>query len=178
MYRADAKLAAHAGVAVRHGDGGLLVAGGVKGDAAVSRHVIDEAEVPAANQPEGPLDPEPDQGLGYRFVYLYLWILLARLSAVCCGVRLGGPPFGPKLLRTAERHVRVELEGLVGWGEPEVGQPPREQLERDTGLQAGQRRAEAEVDAVAERYVLVRVLATDVERVRVLEDLFVAVGRE
>src|SRR5215204_3182796 len=80
MYRAHAHLAAHAGVAVRHGDGGLLVAGSVEGDAAVPRHVVHEPEVPAADEPEGLLDSEAVQGLGYRFVYLDLSVpLIFRL---------------------------------------------------------------------------------------------------
>src|SRR5215213_11172940 len=107
----------------------------------------------------------------------YTFISPSPLSSGCAGRYPGGRPFGPQLLRAAERHIRVELESLVGRGELEVGQPLREQLECDAGLQPGERRAEAEVDAVAESYVLVRVLAADVERIRVLEDAVVAVGR-
>lgn len=92
------------------------------------------------------------------------------------GCRVGGRPLRPQLFRAAERHVRVELEALVGWGEAEVGQPLRQQLEGDAGFQAGQWRAEAEVDAVAESDVFAGVLAADVELVRVLENLLVAVG--
>src|SRR5829696_3871763 len=107
----------------------------------------------------------------------YTLISPSPLSSGCAGRYLGGRPLCPQLLRAAEGHVRVELESLVGRGESEVGQSLREQLERDTGLQAGERSPKAEVDAVAERYVLVRVLAAYVERVRVLEDALVAVGR-
>src|SRR5215207_307423 len=107
----------------------------------------------------------------------YTFISPSPLSSGCVGRYPGGRPFSPQLLRAAERHIRVELESLVGRGELEVGQPLREQLECDAGLQPGERRAEAEVDAVAERYVLVRVLAADVERIRVLEDALVAGGR-
>jgi hypothetical protein len=78
VYCADSQLATHAGVSVRHGDAGLLVAGGVEGYSAVSRHVVHETEVPAAYQPEDVLDPEPAQGLGYRFVYF-------DLSPLSCG---------------------------------------------------------------------------------------------
>src|SRR5215204_5732441 len=99
----------------------------------------------------------------------YTFISPSPLSSGCVGRYPGGRPFSPQLLRAAERHIRVELESLVGRGELEVGQPLREPLECDAGLQPGERRAEAEVDAVAERYVLVRVLAADVERIRDLD---------
>jgi hypothetical protein len=71
VYGADPQLATNAGVAVRHGDGTLLVARGMVRDATVSRHVIYQTEVSAADQPEGRIDPEPIQGLGDRFVHLH-----------------------------------------------------------------------------------------------------------
>jgi hypothetical protein len=53
------------------------MAGGVEGNSAVPRQVVHETKVPAAYQPEDVLDPEPAQGLGYRFVYF-------DLSPLCC----------------------------------------------------------------------------------------------
>jgi len=94
-----------------------------------------------------------------------------RLSIGYVGCRLGRCPLSPQLLRAAERYVQVELEFLIRRREPQVGQPLRQKLERDAGLQPGKRRPEAEVDAVAERYVFAGVLAADVQGVGVFEGL-------
>src|SRR3712207_1256838 len=69
-----------------------------------------------------------------------------------------------------ERRVRVELKRPGGWGEPQNGHPLRQELERDAGLQPGQRSPETEVNGVTERHLLVGVLAACVELVRRFRD--------
>src|SRR6478609_9692907 len=56
------------------------------------------------------------------------------------------------------------------------GEALQDLVERDPPFEAGQRGAEAEVDAVPEREVVID-LAMDVERVAVVEPAVVAVGR-
>src|SRR3954454_4217629 len=91
----------------------------------------------------------------------------------------------PVLRAVAERHrQRLQpvdaarepaLPGhLAGEGEP--GEPAQQRAERDVGLHPGQRRAQAVVDAVAEREVRV-VAPRDVEPLRLGELGVVAVGR-
>ena len=57
-----------------------------------------------------------------------------------------------------KRHVQVELDRWSG-GEPQVGEPLREQLERGAGIALDQRYVEASLDAVAKGDALVVVLA-------------------
>jgi hypothetical protein len=78
--------------------------------------------------------------------------------------------------RTAEGDDRRELQGLVVV-ESEAGQGVGELLEHDTGLEASQRRTEAQLGTGAEREVLVGVRAPEVELVRTIEHVGIAVRR-
>ena len=78
--------------------------------------------------------------------------------------------------RSQPRTVEVRACTALSQSTSHVGKRLQHLVERDAALEPGQRRAEAEVDAVAEREVVVD-LAVDVEAVAVGELAVVAVGR-
>ena len=65
---------------------------------------------------------------------------------------------------------------VVRLTDPDVGGSVQQALDPDSGFGAGQRCAWAAVDSPAECQVLAGVLALRVERVRILEPTWVAVG--
>ena len=82
-------------------------------------------------------------------------------------------PLGVERFEAAERGVGRVVEGL--WRHSQVREALGEFFEDDLGLEPRERGAEAEVDAVAEREVLVGVGAVEVDRVGVAEDGLVTV---
>src|SRR5437762_2618964 len=94
-----------------------------------------------------------------------------------CSARRGGPPARLEADRQPGRAEHVHaLARLprIGAGQPKALQAHEEIREGDPALQAGERRAQAEVEAVPERDMRVG-LAGDVEAVSVAELLRVAV---
>ena len=82
----------------------------------------------------------------------------------------------PELERPAERDVRVEGDRLV-LDQPELRPALDQPGERQPRLELAEARARAVVDALAERQVVVGVLARRVEAVGLGEDVGVAAGR-
>ena len=102
--------------------------------------------------------------------------------------RRGNPPHDPTRVRTHRRIARERdrkrrpaaqhpgVAAATRAGQPRVGEPLEERPQPDLAFGPGQRRTEAEVPATGEGQVLARVVALDVETVRVGEDLRVTVG--
>src|SRR5215212_10452377 len=80
--------------------------------------------------------------------------------------RASGPD--PQLERPAEGDVRVEAQ-LPALHQPQAREAPRQLLERELRLELAERRPDAEVDALAEREVALRVRAAQVEHVGLRE---------
>ena len=80
------------------------------------------------------------------------------------------------MLQAAERRTVNVLEIIVG-PEADVLQPCEQLFERDLSFQPRQRRAHAEMDALAEGDVRGRVGALDVELFRVRKVRLLAIGR-
>ena len=66
---------------------------------------------------------------------------------------------------------------MLGLGDPDVVHPVEQALDGDASLRAGERGTRADVRAAAEREVLTRVGALDVEVGRTLEVTRIAVRR-
>jgi len=90
--------------------------------------------------------------------------------------RHGDLPLDPQPHRPAEGRIGRELPALIRH-QPQRRHAARDLLEHDLELQAGERCAEAVMDAEAERQVVPRVLAVDVEAVGLGEVRVVAVPR-
>src|SRR5262249_7515167 len=84
-----------------------------------------------------------------------------------------GGAAGDALVAVAVRNVHAPAPGLV---DLDAREPSRELLQRDAALESGERRAEAEVDAVSERKMRLRA-ARHVEPLGVRELALVTVGR-
>ena len=86
----------------------------------------------------------------------------------------GGHGVRPQVLQAAHHDVASPLERLDV--DPQVGKAREKAWNRRAPLRPGEPRAEAEVDAVAERQVRVR-LAIEPQLVGLVEHLGIAVGR-
>src|SRR5262249_33505222 len=84
-----------------------------------------------------------------------------------------GGPEGDALVAVDVRHVHAHAPRLVDLDAREAS---RELLQRDAALESGERRAQAEVDAVSEREMRLRA-ARHVEPLRLRELTLVTVGR-
>ena len=105
---------------------------------------------------------------------------MSRIRNICAGMRQGGllsRELDMQLFQDTERVMRYMAQIVLALGEFEIVDPVDKGLEAPIKLAAGERRAEAMMDARAEAEMRTSIFTVEIYFVRAVELARVAVGR-